>query len=151
MELKEVNKGYRRAYRELAEAGELLKYWYYYVSPVYKDIICDLCGQESKGHHLIEITGLNLEEFDDWLDLAGYFVDKFVCSFCLEKVRIYQRDFEGRKFWEDWDSGEGVEIVCLYCGWRGFVYASWNSLGGEEVVESWVSNKESEHRRVCDY
>jgi hypothetical protein len=150
VKLKEVRQEYRRAYEELAEAGEGLNYWYFYLMPVDKSV-CDICESEvGRGHFLIEIFDIDLGELVN-NGLEGMFMDIVVCDFCLEKVRIYQRDFLRRDFWEEWKSTAGVDIVCLWCGWRGFVYASWDSYGGLEVVEEWVGSKESEHRRACDY
>jgi hypothetical protein len=151
LKLKQVSGEYRSAVEKLAEAGEQFNFWYFYLMPVNKSVVCDICGLEVKsGHLLIEIFDIDLGELVN-SGLEGMFMDMTVCSICLSDVRVFQRDFDKRDFWEDWDSTAGVDIVCLRCGWRGFVYASWDSYGGLEVIEEWVSNKEYEHGRVCDY
>jgi hypothetical protein len=151
-DLKWVNKEYQEAIKKLSENDELLKEWYFYFEPIFKEFICDICGnQNSYGHFLIEIFEVDLVELLETNGFEGMFMDKQVCNYCLGKVRLFQRDFAKKNFWEDWDSENGVEIICLKCGWYGFVNAKWDSFGGELVISEWVCKEESYHLGVCDY
>jgi hypothetical protein len=141
---------YKRAKESIAELPLIKqrRVWYIYVAFIGIDNPpCDFCKQEEQRHVIMEVGGKELSSFDI-LDIRERIF--IVCDNCLSKKWIVQRDIWGNRFFENWDSEVGVEIVCLHCGKKDFVYASWNSWGGREVVEEWVARKEREHTNICE-
>jgi RNase P subunit RPR2 len=151
-------KGIREKLLKIAEEIEekygsegFLKYWYYIDRPVANGI-CEKCGTERELWSAVEIR--SPETYSEWFETDEQVMEDpdswhVFCANCISQIRTVQRDLGGQKFVEDWDSEEGVVILCLNCGWNHFISASWNSWGGREVVEEWVSREERQHD--CDF
>jgi len=140
---------YMRAKESIAELPLLKqrRVWYIYVAFIGVDNPpCDFCKKEEQKHVIMEVGKRDWEGLSEFEKREKLFI---VCDTCLTKKWIVQRDLWGNTFWESWDPQEGVLIVCLNCGWNGFVSASWDTMGGEEVVEEWVSREEKHHN--CDF
>ena len=146
----ELSPVYKKAKESVAKLPirKQLHDWYIYAEPAKPDELpCDLCGQGKREHLVVEVCDWNFEELN-WMDFMQ--ISSAICSSCLGKIWLVQRDIWENRFFEYWDSEVGVYIVCLHCGKKDFVYASWNSWGGREVVEEWVARKEREHTNICE-